>query len=126
MFTNPPSYDPITEVRDEPLTVDAGMLKALRAYRSQDKLVNLPGIDTATERERLSFVLNHLVDALVLGLQTNPSKLWVMRHFQQALVRVQLEDTEGREHFGLELEHVMELVGIESSDGLLNYYLVGW
>ena len=48
-----------------------------------------------------------------------------MRQFQRSLVRVENEDTEGRDHFGTELETIMGVLGIESSDGLLTFYLGG-
>ena len=35
------------------------------------------------------------------------------------------EGSEAREHFGMELEHIMDILGIESSDGMLSYYLGG-
>ena len=118
-------YDPLAVVTDQPLVRVPLALEALRAYRSEQKLALLPGIDPTAERERLSRVLEVLIDELLAGLEGSPSKLWVMKRFQRALKAVQYEDTEGREHFGMELERVMDLVGIESSDGLLNFYLVG-
>jgi len=48
-----------------------------------------------------------------------------MKQFQRFLVKVEGEDTEGREHFGMEIEEVMDILGIESSDGLLAFYLGG-
>jgi hypothetical protein len=38
---------------------------------------------------------------------------------------VQSEDTEAREHFGTELERLMDILGIASSDGVLTHYLGG-
>jgi hypothetical protein len=46
-----------------------------------------------------------------------------MRQFQAQLEPMFQEDTEAREHFGLELEAIMDILRIESSDGLLSYYL---
>jgi hypothetical protein len=48
-----------------------------------------------------------------------------MAEFQRHLTKVQLEDSEGREHIGIEVEEVMDILGIESSDGLLSFYLGG-
>jgi hypothetical protein len=89
------------------------------------KLTHLPGVDTTVERERLSKVLNALLDGLLAGIEKNPSKLWVLAQFQPALAQVQMEDTESREHFGMEIENIMDILGIESSDGLLSFYLGG-
>lgn len=35
------------------------------------------------------------------------------------------EDTEGGDHFGQEIEVLMDILGIERSDGLLSFYLGG-
>ncbi len=120
------SHDPIMRVKDAPLTVDPVLLEGLAAFRAAPKLVHLPGVDPAAERERLSKVLNNLAEVLLEGISANPRKLWVMRQFQRALEAVRYEDTEGREHFGVELERLMDVLRIRSSDGLLNFYLVGF
>jgi hypothetical protein len=49
----------------------------------------------------------------------------VLEQFQPSLEAAESEDTEGREHFGTELEMIMEILGIDSSDGLLTHYLGG-
>ncbi len=119
------TYDPLTEVTDEFLQIDASVLQSLAGFRDQDKLVSLPGQNTEAERARLSAGLNQLANELIEGVEANPNKRWVMSRFQYYLKKVQQEDTEAREHFGVELEAIMDILGIESSDGLLNYYLVG-
>ena len=119
-------YDPLSEVIDEPLSIDTSILEELKAFRQADKLDNLPGTDTAAEKARLSNVLNGLVDRLLYDVEAHPSKLWVLTEFQKALVQVEEEDTEGREHFGIEMENIMDIFGIESSDGLLSAYLGGF
>jgi hypothetical protein len=47
----------------------------------------------------------------------------VLKQCQESLEMVQHEDTEAREHFGMELERLVGMLGIESSDGLVTYYL---
>ena len=119
------TYNPLVEVIDAPLAIDASILNHLRDYRRRPKLVLLPGVDVTEERDRLENVLNHLVDRLIDGIEENPTKLWVLTQFQPSLESVEGEDTEAREHFGMELESVMEILGIDSSDGLLACYLGG-
>ena len=119
------TYDPLSKVDDEPLHINAGIFQALVSFRSQTKLLNLPGTDTVLERERLSKVANCVADALIRDVEANPSKRWVMRQFQIFLVTLGAEDTEGREHLGAELERLMDILGIASSDGLLAFYLGG-
>ena len=119
------SYDPLTSVEDEPLEVEPETLDSLRQFRARDKVAMLPGVNTTAEKARLSTALNAVADSLLQGIESNPSKRWVLGVFQAALVPIQEEDTEAREHFGMELEELMDILGIESSDGLLSFYLGG-
>ena len=118
-------YDPLSEVEDEPLFIVPRVLAGLHAFRQQPKLANLPGIDTREERARLGAQVDALTDRLLLGVEAHPTKFWVMKQFQKTLEAVEGEDTEAREHFGTELERLMDILGIESSDGVLSYYLGG-
>jgi hypothetical protein len=119
------SYDPLSEVIDEPLTVDVRVVEQLREYRLASKLPHLPGIDVTEERERLGKNLDNLVDRLLGGIEKNPTKRWVLAQFQPSLEAVEEEDTEGRDHFGIEIELILGILGIDSSDGLLTHYLGG-
>ena len=115
-------YDPIDKVNDERLHSTSAAVAQLVQYRSQPKLLRLPG-EVPGERERLSAIVDHLTDELVKGVEANPSKLWVLRHFQRALEAVSGEDSEGKEHVGYELQRIMKILGIAKSDGLLAFYL---
>lgn len=117
------SYDPLSEVIDEPISVSAQDVQELKRLRDSEKFTDLPGIDTVAEQTRLSQVFDNLLDRLIAGTLENPSKLWVLSQFKTALEAVQFEDTEAREDFGEHLEKVMDILHIESSDGLLNFYL---
>lgn len=119
------TYDLLVEVIDKPLTIDPIIVEQLREFRHQPKLANLPGDDVFGERSRLSRILDDLVDKIIHGIEGNPTKLWVLTTFKHSLELVEQEDTEGREHFGMELERLMDILGIESSDGLLACYLGG-
>ena len=117
------TYDPLSDVIDEPLSISPETVHQLEAFRVSEKFTDLPGTDTAVEQARLSEVFNELLNRLIAGVLSNPSKLWVMRQFQQSLDAVGMEDTEARDHFGIHLERVMDILHIESSDGLLSFYL---
>jgi len=118
-------YDPLVEVIDAPIEIDESTVTKLHILKMVEKFGSLPGENTADETQRLSTVLNDLLGRLIDGVQANPSKLWVLTEFQRSLRLVESEDTEGREHFGTELESIMDVLGIESSDGLLAAYLGG-
>jgi len=119
------TYDPISDVIEEPLVVTPSVLAALAEFREASKLDFLPGIDTAAEKARLAELVNTLTDSLAAGVAAHPSKLWVMQQFQAALLRLEDHDTEAREHLGIELERLMDILDIESSNGLLSFYLGG-
>lgn len=119
------SSDPLTFVTDAPLVIDKAVLERLAAFRRMEKFGDLPGTDTRVERARLTAVINRLTDRLVAGVESHPSKRWVLAEFQRSLKLVAQEDTEAREQFGTALEALMDIVGIESSDGLLSAYLGG-
>ena len=108
---------------DEALEVTSETLAALAAFRSTPKLTHLPGSVAAAERALFAPMLDELTDKLLEGVSSHPSKLWVLAQFQTYLVHVHGEDTELREHFGAELEKITDALNIESSDGLLSYYL---
>ncbi len=115
-------YDPISDVIDEPLSISSQTLEELSSFKKQDKFSDLPG-NIPGEKERLSNLINAIIDKLVEGIYENPSKLWVMKQFQPFLDVAMDEDTEGREHFAEHLATIMDILEIESSDGLLGFYL---
>ena len=117
--------DPFELVRDAPLFVVPRLLDQLRGYRTGAKLADLPGPNPSAERVRLAAELDGLAERLLAGIEAHPSKFWVLKQFQRSLEAVQAEDTEAKEHFGEELERLMAIVGIDSSDGVLTYYLGG-
>lgn len=117
--------DPMAMVRDAPLFVVPRMLELLRAWRDGPKLADLPGPSPSPERERLASELDRLAGALLAGIERHPTKFWVLKQFQQSLETVRDADAEAREHFANELERLMDVLGIDSSDGVVEYYLAG-
>jgi hypothetical protein len=115
--------DPFAFVQDAPLFIVPRTLDQLRAFCDGPKLADLPGPSPSPERERLAVVLDDLGKRLLAGVEGHPTKFWVLKQFQESLEMVRDEDTEAREHFGAELERLMDILGIESSDGVLTHYL---
>ena len=118
-------FDPISKVVDKQLTISDETVQQLNTFKSAEKFRDLPGTNTIDEKERLSAILDHLVDKLLAEVRIHPSKRWVLKQFQSALEATQMEDTEAKEHFGVELNKIMAILGIESSDGLINFYRYG-
>jgi hypothetical protein len=115
--------DPFEFVQDAPLIIVPRTLAQLRAFREGPKLADLPGVNPSPERERLAVVLDDLATRLLAGVEAHPTKFWVLKQFQESLEIVREEDLDAREHFGMELERLMDIVGVKDSDGLIPYYL---
>lgn len=124
-YENTEDFDPISEVIDKTLVITKDTIRQLAALRKAEKFVNLPGVNIEDEKERLAYHLNGLIDKLIEGVSQNPSKLWVLKQFQAVLEATEEEDTEAQEHFATELEKIMDVLKIDSSDGLIGYYRYG-
>ena len=115
--------DPLDKVVDVPIGLNTGVLDSLKAFRDGLKRTDLAETEPDDPSLDLSPNLASLAERLVQGIAANPSKRWVMAQFQQSLVSVVNIDDEGRKRFGNELKNVMRILGIESDDGLLDFYL---
>ena len=100
--------DPFRWVRDAPLFVVPRTLDALRTFRAG------PGLDDSLAR---------VTDRLFAGIAAHPTKFWVLKQFQPALEDAREQSAQTRERVDAELRRLMDVVGIDSSDGLLTYYL---
>lgn len=69
--------------------------------------------------------LNGLVDRLRDNLPSKPSKKYVLAEFSATMAEFEGIDTEDREQLLRYLEEIMDIVAIDSSDGLLNRWLYG-
>ena len=85
--------DPLANVVDAPLFIVPRVMEGLRAYR-EGAPPGAPGALAAT---------------LLAGIEAHPTKFWVMQQFQKSLEQVD----------GGELEKLMDILGIASSDGVL-------
>jgi FKBP-type peptidyl-prolyl cis-trans isomerase (trigger factor) len=117
--------DPFAHIEDAPLFIVPRVLGALSAYRAAPTFAGLSGNDTGAERALLTAELDRLLEKLLAGIERYPTKFWVLKQFQQSLVAIENEAAEARAHFGLALEEIMEILGIESSDGLISWHLSG-
>lgn len=92
--------DPLASVVDAPLFIVPRVLDGLRAYRADAP----PGLD-------------RLADTLLAGIAAHPTKFWVLKQFQKTLDPV--DDMQARERIATEMEKMMDILGIASSDGVL-------
>jgi hypothetical protein len=115
-------YSPLLEVQDQTLVITQSTLSELKSFKGSDLFAELPG-SVPNEKQLLTKTLESILDTLINGLLQNPSKFWVMETFLPELEIMEMQDTEAKEHFGDHLEIIMDILNIESSDGLLSYYL---
>jgi len=96
--------DPLVAVVDAPLFIVPRVLDGLRAYRTSACLAD---------------ELVQLTDRLLAGIEAHPTKFWVLKQFQKTLEELGDRDVQAHEHVRGELEKLMALLGIASSDGVL-------
>jgi hypothetical protein len=96
---------------------------SFRSLRAGAKFDDLPGYNTEQEQARCSALVDELIDRLLAGIEANPRKSWVLEQCLPTLKAACLEDTEARERFGPYLERILDILGIESSDGMFTFYL---
>jgi hypothetical protein len=115
---------------DKRLAVSAAELSKLAEMRKEPKYVAGPGtiyngLRPEVARQKAEAQLNDLLDRLCMGLADSPSKQFVLSEFAKTLTEFEPTDTEDRECVLRYLERIMDILQIESSDGLLNGWLYG-
>jgi len=130
--TPPPEADAMKGLRtmaDHELSITPEAFQQLADLRAERKFQAegmYPGAPTAEIRERAEMAVNGMLDRLSSGLRHSPQKSFVILEFLRMLKAFESEDTEEREQACSYCERVMEIVGIESSDGALNIWLHGF
>jgi uncharacterized protein DUF4844 len=115
---------------DQKLEVSQQTIAKLSELGVRTKYVDMPGTiynGMRPERRRLiaEAQLNRLIDRLRDGLPSNPSKKFALAEFAKTMAEFEATDTEDREQLVRYLEEIMDLLGIASSDGLLNGWMYG-
>lgn len=107
------------------MTIAASLnrLKAVEKFRAE---AFYPGAPSESLRVEAEQSVNTLLDRLIPALPTPADKQFVLREFRRTLDAFTQSDTEERERLCGYLEEIMDIVGIESSDGLLNGWLYGF
>ena len=85
-----------------------------------------PGAPTEDARRSGENAVNAMLDRLMAGLPRTPDKTFVLSEFALMLRSFEQSDTEEREMACNYCDQVMQSLGIESSDGLLNNWRYGF
>ena len=70
--------------------------------------------------------IDALLDGLLAGLPQNPTKSFVLGEFKSMLTEFDLADSEEQDRALRYMENIMDVLGIEGSDGLLNQWRYGF
>ena len=113
---------------DQTLILTSAAFDQLAALRCAPKFQEEGLYRAPTEEIRKSgeLAINTMLDRLKLGLRNSPQKSYVLSEFLELLRAFESADTEEREKACTYCEQVMDLLGIESSDGVLNTWLYGF
>ena len=63
------------------------------------------------------------MSVIINGIENHPEKRWFFETLKPFLETVIMEDTEVREVIAVEIEKMMDILGIVSSDGFVSIYL---
>jgi hypothetical protein len=116
---------------DRSIEVTESILESLRQMRSEPKFYPDPaqfygGAPEESIRREAEGMLNDLLDRLLEGIEANPSKSYVLDEFRRTLGGFDDYESEEQDRICLYLEDIMDILGIESSNGLLNTWRYGF
>ena len=113
------------------LFINEATVQRLRQLRAEPKFHEdmptfYPGAPNEEVRSRCEHQLNALLDRLITGLPTHAAKQYVLEEFRTTLTSFRPEDSEECDRLLHYMEQIMDVTGIESSDGLLNEWRYGF
>jgi hypothetical protein len=94
-----------------------------RAKFSPEGLYQAP---TDAVRQMSTAHIDALLDRLLVGLWQNPTKFFVLGEVKSTLTEFDLADSEEQDRACMYIENIMDVLGIESSDGLLSQWRYGF
>jgi Domain of unknown function (DUF4844) len=115
---------------DQRLEMSQHTIAKLSQLRARTKYVDMPGtiyggMNPKSSRLLAEEQLNRLIDRLRDGLPSKPSKKCALAEFGKTMGEFGAADTEDREQLLRYLGEILDILGIASSDGLLNRWMYG-
>jgi len=108
------------------LKVDDSTISQLQQLRKEAKFLDLPGKPAEEERRRLEPLINSLLDRLIAGARSHPTRSWVIGQMDPTVEAFHLEDTEARERCVEYLDRTFRILGIPDDDGAFRKYMIVW
>jgi hypothetical protein len=109
---SPAAFAKLDELRNEPKYVEVFA-------------IGYSGLRPEPARQMAEAQLNDLIDRVHDVLAATPTKAFVLREFAVALARFEPTDSEDRDRLCRYLEQIMDIAGIQSSDGMINRWRYG-
>jgi hypothetical protein len=121
-------FSVVAAVSAQELKVTPKVVSDLREFRLEPKFEDTGIYHAPSEAVRTAAAarLNELLDRLVAAIAAHPTKAFVLSEFRRTLTEFDRSDSEERDRLLVYLERIMDMVGIESSDGLLNNWRYGF
>ena len=110
-------------LEDQKLDISANTIRELKNLLKQGEIFSLAQITGIGQYHRINNDLNTILSVVINGIESHPEKRWFFETLKPFLETVIMEDTEVREVIALEIEKIMDILGIVSSDGFLSIYL---
>jgi hypothetical protein len=113
---------------DQALRLTGETIGELQSLRAQVKFAPeaLYRAPTDAVRQTSATHIDALLDRLLVGLAQSPTKLFVLGEFKSTLTEFEVADSEEQDRACMYLERIMDILGIEGSDGLLSKWRYGF
>ena len=115
-----------------PLQLSPTVFSKLDSLKNQDKFGEdassfYPGATSEAMRLELNGLMNKSIDDIVLVLKDCPTKAQILEQYKTGLSRFDSLnlDTEDREQVCTYYDRIREIIGFDSTHGLLNQWLYG-
>lgn len=108
---------------------DSQRIAKLASFASQPKFGEdglYPGARDEADRSRLQAIVDGLASRLARLAPGQDGKPQVLAEIEATLPELESDDTEDKERALTYVEELMEICGVDSSDGLLNEWLYGF
>jgi hypothetical protein len=113
-----------------PMNVSGTAIQKLQAFKAQPKFdpnAMYTGAWPAEVRPVLNAVLNQSADDFLAIAESSPTRERYLQAMSAGLARIEPDelDTEDRERVAEQYQNLMDIVGLQSSNGLLNTFVYG-
>ena len=120
-----------TSTNDQSLVITTQVISQLTALKQEKKFgpdssTFYPGAMDEASRSNSQAAIDDVIDVLIRELPRQPRKSFVLKTFKSALSKYTTAESEERDQFLVYLERIMEIVGVNGSDELLNVWRYGF